>query len=34
MMTKWDVATIVFAVIAAIGGVAGVIFTVANFVLK
>jgi hypothetical protein len=34
LLTKWDVATIVFAVMAAIGGVAGVIFAVANFVLK
>jgi hypothetical protein len=34
LLTKWDVATIVFAVFAAIGGVAGVIFAVANFVLK
>jgi hypothetical protein len=34
ILTKWDVATIVFAVFAAIGGVAGVIFAVANFVLK
>jgi hypothetical protein len=34
LLTKWDVATIVFAVFAAIGGIAGVIFTVANFVLK
>jgi flagellar biosynthesis/type III secretory pathway chaperone len=34
MITKWDVATIVFAVIGAIGVIAGAIFTVANFVLK
>jgi hypothetical protein len=34
LLTKWDVATIVFAVLAAIGGLAGVIFAVANFVLK
>ncbi len=34
ILTKWDVATIVFAVMAAIGVVAGVIFAVANFVLK
>lgn len=33
-LTKWDVATIVFAVIGGIGVAAGVIFTVANFVLK
>jgi hypothetical protein len=34
ILTKWDVATIVFMVIAAVGGLAGVIFAVANFVLK
>jgi hypothetical protein len=34
MVTKWDVATIVFAVIGAIGVIAGAIFAVANFVLK
>jgi hypothetical protein len=34
LVTKWDVATIVFAVFGAISGVAGVIFTVANFVLN
>jgi hypothetical protein len=34
ILTKWDVATIVFMVIAAVGGLAGVVFTVANFVLK
>lgn len=34
MLSKWDVAAIVFAVIAAVGGVAGAIIAVANFVLK
>jgi hypothetical protein len=34
MVTKWDVATVVFAVIGAIGVIAGAIFAVANFVLK
>jgi hypothetical protein len=33
-LTKWDIVTIVFMVIAAVGGLAGVVFTVANFVLK
>jgi len=32
--TRWDVATIAFAVLSAVGGLAGLIFTVANFVLK
>ncbi|SRR6266487_5246478 len=34
LLTKWDVATIVFAVLAAVGGIAGAIFAVANFALK
>jgi len=34
ILSKWDVATIVFAVIASVGGVAGAIFAVANFVMK
>jgi hypothetical protein len=34
MLTKWDVATIVFTVITAIGGLAVLVFVVANFVLK
>jgi uncharacterized coiled-coil protein SlyX len=31
VLSKWDVATIVFAVIGAVGVIAGAIFTVANF---
>jgi predicted RNase H-like nuclease (RuvC/YqgF family) len=34
ILTKWDVATVVFALFSAIGVVAGTIFAVANFVLK
>jgi hypothetical protein len=34
LLSKWDVATIVFAVIGAVGALAGAIFAVANFVLK
>jgi hypothetical protein len=34
ILTKWDVATVVFALLGAIGVVAGIIFAVANFVLK
>jgi hypothetical protein len=34
ILSKWDVATIVFAVIASVGVVAGAIFAVANFVTK
>lgn len=34
ILTKWDVATVVFALFGAIGVVASTIFAVANFVLK
>ena len=34
ILTKWDVATTVFAVIGAVGVIAGAIFAVANFVIK
>lgn len=34
LITKWDVVTVVFVVLGAVGVVAGAIFTIANFVLK
>ena len=34
LLTKWDVAVILFAIIGAVGVIAGTIFAVANFVLK